>query len=232
MTILVFLCRYPSTEWSFWTQKLSPSQGSSFFTLYTHRILKRCDPHTKYLINCMSSHVLNYKTPVDTILTSFPNSHLVHHISLKFFGCSAFVHIHQQDRGKSEPRAIRCIFLGYSPNQLLLSRHKEVLHFNGRHIFWKWHILSHIFNSAEANTPALPQLESLETTLHISAPKPIPHQRHNQPLKVYTRRKHPEQIQHSLDSSLELISSENIQGQTDLHCNTPVIEHRITMIGL
>ena len=33
------------------------------------------------------------------------------------FGCVAFVHVHKQYRNKLDPRAIRCIFLGYAPNK-------------------------------------------------------------------------------------------------------------------
>jgi len=30
------------------------------------------------------------------------------------FGCICFVHIHDQTRGKLDPRALKCIFVGYS----------------------------------------------------------------------------------------------------------------------
>jgi len=57
-----------------------------------------------YLINRMSSKVLNFQTGVSTGLT------------LKIFGCTAFVHEHK-NVGKLEPRAIKCVFVGYSPTQ-------------------------------------------------------------------------------------------------------------------
>lgn len=71
---------------------------------------------TTYLINCMASSVLNYKTPIETLCVHFPLTHLLNSIPPKICRCCAFVHIHSQHRGKLEPRAIKCIFLGYSPN--------------------------------------------------------------------------------------------------------------------
>ncbi|RVX20874.1 hypothetical protein CK203_002528 [Vitis vinifera] len=51
------------------------------------------------------------------LLQSFPNTRLISTIPFKVFGCSAFVHVHQQHRDKLDPRALKCIFLGYSPTQ-------------------------------------------------------------------------------------------------------------------
>ena len=38
-------------------------------------------------------------------------------LSLKVFGCTAFVHIHYNSQSKLDPRAEKCIFIGYAPNQ-------------------------------------------------------------------------------------------------------------------
>ncbi|RVW53340.1 hypothetical protein CK203_088537 [Vitis vinifera] len=35
----------------------------------------------------------------------------------RIFGCTAFVHLHSQHRDKLDPRAIKCVFLGYSSTQ-------------------------------------------------------------------------------------------------------------------
>ncbi|RVW35205.1 Retrovirus-related Pol polyprotein from transposon RE1 [Vitis vinifera] len=35
----------------------------------------------------------------------------------KIFGCVSFIHIPKQSRDKHDPRALRCVFLGYSSNQ-------------------------------------------------------------------------------------------------------------------
>ena len=65
----------------------------------------------------MPSHVLNFQTPCQLLLHSYPNTQIVSTIPLKVFGCSVFVHVHQQHRSKLDPKALKCIFLGYSPNQ-------------------------------------------------------------------------------------------------------------------
>ena len=36
-------------------------------------------------------------------------------LPLKVFGCVAFVHIHNHNRDKLDPQALKCVFLGYSP---------------------------------------------------------------------------------------------------------------------
>ncbi|KAL5840222.1 hypothetical protein ACOSQ4_012830 [Xanthoceras sorbifolium] len=70
-----------------------------------------------YLINRMPSRVLNFKTPISLLLQAFPNTIIISTVPLKIFGCSAYVHIHHQHRGKLDPRSIKCILLGYSTNQ-------------------------------------------------------------------------------------------------------------------
>lgn len=66
-----------------------------------------------YLINRMPSRVLNFKTPLDTLKNSYPLSKLFCPLSPKVFGCVAFVHVHNQNRGKLDPRALRCVFLNF-----------------------------------------------------------------------------------------------------------------------
>ncbi|KAL6310757.1 hypothetical protein AAG906_006064 [Vitis piasezkii] len=70
-----------------------------------------------YLINRMSSRVLKFQTPCQTLLKSFPTTRLISTVPPKIFGCSVFVHINQQHRSKLDPRSLKCIFLGYSSNQ-------------------------------------------------------------------------------------------------------------------
>jgi hypothetical protein len=65
-----------------------------------------------YLINRMPSRVLNYKTPIECL--SGTNSFIV---PPKVFGCTCFVHDYRNSVGKLDPRAVKCIFLGYSPTQ-------------------------------------------------------------------------------------------------------------------
>ncbi|KAK2414048.1 putative mitochondrial protein [Trifolium repens] len=69
-----------------------------------------------YLINRMPSKVLNFQTPIDTFKECFPSTRVSTDLILKIFGCTAFVHEHK-NVGKLEPRAIKCVFVGYSPTQ-------------------------------------------------------------------------------------------------------------------
>jgi hypothetical protein len=70
-----------------------------------------------YLINRMPSRILNFETPLQKFQEFFPNTRLTSDLPLKVFGCTAFVHIHSHLRTKLEPRAIKCVFIGYSPTQ-------------------------------------------------------------------------------------------------------------------
>lgn len=70
-----------------------------------------------YLINRMPSRVIDFKTPLQSLKSSFPHTRILSQVPLKIFGCTSFVHNHQPNRSKLDPRSFKCIFLGYSPNQ-------------------------------------------------------------------------------------------------------------------
>ncbi|TXG61042.1 hypothetical protein EZV62_012405 [Acer yangbiense] len=59
-----------------------------------------------YLINRTPSLAIELKSPLEKW-----SSHSVGYSNLKVFGCTAFVHT--KEGGKLDPRAIKCIFLGY-----------------------------------------------------------------------------------------------------------------------
>ena len=67
-----------------------------------------------YLINRMPSRVLDFKTPLEVLS---PPSSASKGVSLKVFGCVCFVHVHGPTQGKLDPRALKCVFVGYSPTQ-------------------------------------------------------------------------------------------------------------------
>ena len=58
-----------------------------------------------YLINRSPSIALNKKTPIE-VWSGSPADYS----QLRVFGCTAYAHV---DNGKLEPRAVKCIFLGY-----------------------------------------------------------------------------------------------------------------------
>ena len=47
----------------------------------------------------------------------FPESQINSELSLKIFGCTAYVHIPKRSRSKLNPRAEKCVFVGYIPNK-------------------------------------------------------------------------------------------------------------------
>ena len=70
-----------------------------------------------YLINRMPSRVLKFQTPCQTLLLSYPDTRIISSLPLKVFGCTTFVHIHQRHQSKLDPKATKCLFLGYSPTK-------------------------------------------------------------------------------------------------------------------
>jgi hypothetical protein len=62
-----------------------------------------------YIINRLPIQVLFFKSPLEVLQKQSPDvSHL------KVFGCICFVHIQASNHDKLDPRAAKCIFLGYS----------------------------------------------------------------------------------------------------------------------
>ncbi|KAL5850211.1 hypothetical protein ACOSQ4_008224 [Xanthoceras sorbifolium] len=72
---------------------------------------------TTYLINRLPSRVLNFDTPCHVLLKRFPHTRLISHLSIKVFGCTAFVQLTQIHRSKLDLKSIKCLFVGYSPTQ-------------------------------------------------------------------------------------------------------------------
>ncbi|KAH0748613.1 hypothetical protein KY290_027845 [Solanum tuberosum] len=70
-----------------------------------------------HLSNKMPSRILNFQSPLDTLRNFFPNFEISNKLVPRIFGSVAYVHIHSQNRGKLDPRALKCVFIGYSPTQ-------------------------------------------------------------------------------------------------------------------
>jgi hypothetical protein len=76
-------------------------------TFWSHGVLSAA-----YLINRLPSRILHFKSPFEVLQKQPPNlSHL------RVFGCTCFVHIQTSHRDKFDPRAAKCVFLGYSATQ-------------------------------------------------------------------------------------------------------------------
>ena len=70
-----------------------------------------------HLINKLPSRILGFKSPMDILSTFYPNLHTTNNLVPRIFGCVAFVHVHNQNRGKLDPQALKCVFVGYSSTQ-------------------------------------------------------------------------------------------------------------------
>jgi hypothetical protein len=70
-----------------------------------------------YLINRLPSKTLGNISPAETLSKAYPDFHISQGLTPRIFGCIAFVHIPAHNRDKLDPRALKCIFIGYSPTQ-------------------------------------------------------------------------------------------------------------------
>uniref|UniRef100_A0A803MX05 Retroviral polymerase SH3-like domain-containing protein n=1 Tax=Chenopodium quinoa TaxID=63459 RepID=A0A803MX05_CHEQI len=80
-----------------------------------HRRLEAIATST-YLTNRLPSKPLDYQTPLDT-LSSHVTIPSVHSLPPRVFGCVVYVHLPKRARNKLEPRAIKCVFIGYGVYQ-------------------------------------------------------------------------------------------------------------------
>ena len=69
-------------------------------SLWVETLMTAC-----YLVNRSPSSGIDFKTPVEMW-----SGRTANYSDLKIFGCPAFAHVKQ---GKLEPRALKCVFLGY-----------------------------------------------------------------------------------------------------------------------
>lgn len=69
-----------------------------------------------YLINRVPSSSLHFQTPYHVLHTAIV-APTVPNLSPRIFECVAFVHLHKPLRDKLEPRALRCVFVGYAAHQ-------------------------------------------------------------------------------------------------------------------
>nr|KYP54945.1 Retrovirus-related Pol polyprotein from transposon TNT 1-94 [Cajanus cajan] len=70
-----------------------------------------------YLINRLPSTILSSKSPMEVLKSFYPHITHTNNHQPRIFGCVSFVHVHSSGRGKLDPRAIKCVFLGYSATQ-------------------------------------------------------------------------------------------------------------------
>ena len=69
-----------------------------------------------YLTNRLPSKILQFRTPLE-VLSTHTTIPSFHSLPPRIFGCVVYVHLPKPARTKLEPRAVKCIFVGYGTNQ-------------------------------------------------------------------------------------------------------------------
>ena len=70
-----------------------------------------------HLINWLPSRSLDSHSPIQLLTKFFLGFSAFNGLTPKVFDCLSFVHIHTPHRGKLDPPAFKCIFVGYSSTQ-------------------------------------------------------------------------------------------------------------------
>ena len=70
-----------------------------------------------YLVNHLLSQTLQNNSPIQLFSKFYPCYKTSNNLVTTIFWCVSFVYIHSPHQGKLDPRAIKCIFVGYSPTQ-------------------------------------------------------------------------------------------------------------------
>ena len=70
-----------------------------------------------HLINYLPSKILGFKSPMGILSTFYLNLNTTNNLVPRVFGCVSFVHVHSQNKGKLDPKALKCVFVGYSSTQ-------------------------------------------------------------------------------------------------------------------
>lgn len=71
-----------------------------------------------YLINRMSSKVLRNQSSIIVLSEFYHNLYMSYKLPPKVFGCIVFVNIYSHRRDKLDPRALKCVFVGYSNTKM------------------------------------------------------------------------------------------------------------------
>jgi transposase InsO family protein len=144
--------------------------------LWGNALLTAC-----YLINRMPSRVLKYETPVEVLQNYFPMSRIIADLPLKVFGCLCYVYIPNNFRSKLDPKAEKCVFLGYASNKKGYKCFNPVtknffesmdVHFVENQPFFDKNSLqgeNHCTNKEDNFWETLPALDDIVTTNHPDA---------------------------------------------------------------
>ena len=81
---------------------------------------------TTYMINKLPSQILDFKTLLEMLAKFYPHVKTSTGLIPRLFDCTSFVHVHSQNRGKLDPRAIKYVFLGYSSTQKGYKWNKDI----------------------------------------------------------------------------------------------------------
>ena len=91
---------------------------------------------TPNLINRIPTRVLKFDTPLKRLLSIFPYIRIFTSLPLKTLGCILFVHIHELNCSKLNPRVEKCVLVRYSPQHKRYNCYNPI---SKKFVVWMWH---------------------------------------------------------------------------------------------
>ncbi|XP_016168907.1 uncharacterized protein LOC107611507 [Arachis ipaensis] len=117
-----------------------------------------------YLINRLPSQVLDSVSPIQFLTKIYPSIPIMSSLQGCIFSCPIFVHIYSSHRGKLDPRAIKCVFIGYTSNK----KGYKCYHPQSRKFYISKDVTFHesesFFPSSQLQGESLPEAEFLESS--------------------------------------------------------------------
>ncbi|KAI3697749.1 hypothetical protein L6452_30846 [Arctium lappa] len=199
-----------------------------------------------YLINRLPSKVLGFQTPVSALKKAF-SLFQVSSLQPKIYGCKAFVHSRNLGQSKLDPRAQKCVFIGYSstqkgykcysPTMRRVFVSKDVTFFESEPYFSPTHLQGENLSEDESLNGLLepntfpdnqPEHEVPDIPLPIFdipeiQPLPIPENSQQHPeLLVYSRRHNSNRIEKSKTQHCQDSAPENYSNEVQMSAATNV----------
>jgi len=111
------MCGYTTTKWHCWKINKHLLEMTPAFLYVSKSYWGKVVVTIAYLVNQLLSRILYVLGPIESMSSFIPYVPFLLGLHNWVFWCVVFVHIHNYFRRKLDPRAIKCIFIGYASDK-------------------------------------------------------------------------------------------------------------------